>query len=87
MTEPLKVFHIEDDWMVNPDGKKLDPLARSSEVKSAFRRAGWIVHTAGNRCKGQTCVLPGVCTVVPYRQTLPTESDRAAYSREFLLLR
>ena len=25
VTESLRVFHIEDDWMVTLDGKKLDP--------------------------------------------------------------
>jgi len=83
VTESLRVFHIEDDWMVTPDGKKLDPLARSPEVKNAFMRTGWIVHTAGSKCKGQTCVLPSVCTRIPYRETLPTENDRANYSRDY----
>jgi hypothetical protein len=82
-TESLKVFHIEDDWMVTPDGKELNPLARSPEVKNAFMRAGWIVHTAGSKCKGKTCVLPSVCTKIPYHETLPTEDDRNNYSRDY----
>ena len=92
MTESLKVFHIEDDWMVADDEivaisgekfKELNPLARSREVKNAFMRAGWIVHTAGSKCKGQTCVIPYVCTPIPYRETLPTDKDRADYSRDY----
>jgi len=82
-TESLKVFHIEDDWMVTDDGKKLDPLARSPEVKNAFRRAGWIVHTAGSKCDNKVCVLPPVCTNIPYHETLSTEEERIQYSRTY----
>ena len=38
VTESLRVFQIEDVWIVTLDGKKLVPLARSPEVKKAFMR-------------------------------------------------
>jgi len=81
-TESLKVFHIEDDWMVTSEGVELKVPVNALEVKNAFRRAGWIVHTAGSKCNGKTCVLPSACTKVPYRETLPTP-DQPGYSRKY----
>jgi predicted Zn-dependent protease len=84
-TESLKVFHIEDDWMVTPHGEELNPLARSREVKDAFRKAGWIVHTAGDKCGGRECVLSSECTKIPpkdYKENLPPV-DQPEYSRKY----
>ena len=42
----IRTFHIEDDWMVKPDGTTFNPAARSTRLKQAFKKAGWIVRTA-----------------------------------------
>ena len=80
-TESLKVFHIEDDWMVTSEGVELKVPVNALEVKNAFRRAGWIVHTAGSKCNKQVCVLPNECKEVPYKKFLPSQYEQIKYSR------
>ena len=62
-TNKVRVFHIEDDWMVKPDGTSLRAPARARRLKNAFAFAGWRVKTAPDE------VGEIYCTQVPFRES------------------